>query len=98
MAKILIVGDNSYNNALLSACIEEDGHDEVLATSGQQALELIGQEAPATILLNVRMSEIDGLEVCRILKQHSEWQHIPVIKLTRPSTLFNKPSRSSIFL
>ncbi len=51
-------------------------------TSGAQALEAVDKEPPDMILLDIAMSEMDGFEVCRKLKESDEYSHIPVVFIT----------------
>jgi CheY-like chemotaxis protein len=68
--KILAIDDNSDNLATLVAVLEDLLPAATVVTSqrGPQGIELARQEQPDTILLDVVMPEMDGFEVCRILK------------------------------
>lgn len=79
-AKILVVDDNAENRALAQAVLEDEGYDVLLASSGAEALNRVEDEEPDCILLDVRMPELDGLEVCRRLR--SRGCDVPVVFLT----------------
>lgn len=76
---ILVVDDNHDNLRLLSEILSEH-HDKVrLAPNGERALATIRKAAPDLILLDIMMPDMDGFEVCRILKADQETTGIPVI-------------------
>lgn len=78
---ILIVDDVPNNIEILLGALERD-YDTQFATSGAEALELVKNELPDLILLDVMMPGIDGYEVCRRLKDTPATQNIPVIFVT----------------
>ncbi|MDD5184154.1 MAG: hybrid sensor histidine kinase/response regulator [Paludibacter sp.] len=81
-ATILIVDDNPQNLQLLGSIIYEKGYNVSVSSSGLHALESISQQAPDLILLDIQMPEMDGFEVCKILKSNSITKDIPIIFLT----------------
>lgn len=78
---ILVVDDTSANIEVLHAMLAPD-YEVLFATNGPQGLELALAASPDLILLDVRMPGMDGLEVCRRLKEEPATRHIPVIFLT----------------
>lgn len=76
---ILVIDDNSDNLRLLAAILEESQYKIRLAPNGERALATIHKEAPDLILLDVMMPDMDGFEVCRLLKADQETTGIPVI-------------------
>src|SRR5215467_6194822 len=81
-SKILIVDDEPFNIDLLEQQLEEFGYVTVSASNGQEALDKVAAEAPDLILLDVMMPVMDGLTVCRILKENDETRLIPIVILT----------------
>jgi len=81
---ILIVDDVINNIRLLDKMFEGVGYNTVFANSGKQALEIIeNQTTPIDlILLDLMMPEMDGIEVCTILKANPMYQDIPIIFIT----------------
>jgi PAS domain S-box-containing protein len=77
--EILIVDDTPENLHLLTAILADHGYRVRSASSGQAALLSVGAGAPDLILLDVRMPEMDGYEVCRQLKSAEPTRGIPVI-------------------
>ncbi len=81
-SRILVVDDTPANIQVLSSALKEKGYQVSVATSGRQALGIVGRVQPDLILLDVMMPEMDGLETCRHLKASPAWREIPVIFLT----------------
>lgn len=80
--KILIVDDNPSNIQLLGSILSSSGYEAEFATSGKDALEWVNTESFDIILLDIMMPEMDGYEVCNILKSNPKTKHIPVIFIT----------------
>lgn len=78
-ATILIVDDIKENLKLLSEILTENGYTVRPANSGELALTSAFIERPDLVLLDVRMPEVDGFEVCRRLKANASTADIPVI-------------------
>jgi len=57
---------------------------------GESALEAVDSEPPDIILLDIMMPEMDGYEVCRLLKSNSKTRSIPIIFLTAMSEVQDK--------
>lgn len=78
---ILIVDDTEENIDILVESLADE-YDMRIATSGKRALRVIEAEKPDLILLDVMMPEMDGYELCGILKSNPNTEDIPVIFLT----------------
>lgn len=78
-AKILIVDDVEINRYILKEIIEDMGDIPITAESGKMALELMAKEHPQLVLTDISMPEMDGYELCRILKKNEETKNIPVV-------------------
>lgn len=85
---ILVVDDNPDNLQLAASVLTQAMEcDLSFATSGPEALEVLGCLLPDLILLDVSMPDLDGYEVCRRIKSSPAMRSIPVIFLTaRTST------------
>ena len=81
-ATLLIVDDKPQNLRLVSDFLAEQGFELMLSRSGTQALEKVRMEPPDLVLLDLRMPEMDGFEVCRRLKADPDTSEIPVIFMT----------------
>jgi DNA-binding response OmpR family regulator len=81
-ATLLIVDDKPQNLRLISDFLAEQGFDLMLTRNSTQALEKARMARPDLVLLDVRMPEADGFEVCRQLKADPRTAEIPVIFMT----------------
>jgi len=86
-SKILVVDDDPDTREILDARLKACGYDVFLASDGFKALEIIRENRPDLILLDVMMPEIDGFTVCKFLKDKEETKDIPVIFLTAKDQL-----------
>lgn len=78
-AKILIIDDVEMNRDILEEIIKDMGCIPIMAESGKMALELMTKEYPQLVLTDISMPEMDGYELCRILKKNEETKNIPVV-------------------
>ncbi len=79
---ILVVDDSPNTLRMLTDAIEGAGMTVLVALDGEQALSLIERITPDVILMDAVMPGIDGFEICRRFKRHSELSHVPVIFMT----------------
>ena len=79
---ILIVDDTPNNLRLLSETLSEQGYEVQCAISGKLALMAVKNTLPDLILLDIKMPEMDGYEVCTALKGQPETAETPVIFLS----------------
>ena len=80
--KILIVDDIPENISALAIALESEGFDIRTAAGGEQALQLVHNDCPDLILLDIKMNGMDGFETCLALKKSDATKDIPVIFLT----------------
>lgn len=78
-AQVLIVDDLELNRNVLEAIVKDMGCRPVTAASGEEALALMKESGPELILTDIAMPEMDGYELCRILKRSERTKSIPVI-------------------
>lgn len=81
-SRILIVDDTPANIQILLGILKDKGYQLSVATSGQQALDVLEKSRPDLVLLDVMMPGIDGYETCRRIKASPKWHDLPVIFLT----------------
>ena len=86
-ARILLVDDEQSVQTLLSYPLRKDGYEVVQATDGRQALDRFREGAFDLVVLDLMMPRMDGLEVCRRLRQRSA---VPIIMLTARSEEIDK--------
>src|SRR5262245_64919674 len=82
MARVLIVDDDPDIQRLVSYNLSQAGFQVTTAIPGRTALESVQKYPPDLIILDVMLPDIDGLEVCRSLRQHDATRLIPIIMLT----------------
>lgn len=87
---LLIVDDHLDNVRSLAFLLSESGYRVRKATSGEIALETIQVAQPDLVLLDIRMPEMDGYEVCEQLKANADTRSIPVIFLSALSDADDK--------
>jgi CheY-like chemotaxis protein len=79
---VLVVDDNQENLELLQAYLEDMDCHTVPARDGLEALDIIADEAPDLILLDVMMPKMSGFEVCKRIKNDPKTGDIPIIMVT----------------
>lgn len=87
---ILIVDDVPENLELLFNMLTKHNHEVRRVLNGKQALKIAEIDAPDLILLDIRMPEIDGYEICEKLKSSPKTKDIPVIFLSALNDSFDK--------
>ncbi|MEM1395144.1 MAG: two-component system response regulator [Cyanobacteria bacterium P01_A01_bin.80] len=80
--KVLVVDDHAASRMTAVALLGMEGYEVIEAESGSTAVNLVAQKQPDLILLDVMMPEMDGFEVCQLLKQDEQTRLIPVIFIT----------------
>jgi DNA-binding response OmpR family regulator len=80
--KLLVVDDSPTYLEAVAELLREDGHDVVLARSGEEALNLLSVELVDGIILDLLMPGMSGLETCRRIRSSPAQRHIPVMMLT----------------
>lgn len=79
---ILVVDDEQDCTELLRYHLQKHGYHTVIASNGQEAVAAAQKKIPDAVLLDVMMPELDGWEVCRILRALPEGMSLPIIMLT----------------
>lgn len=84
MKKILIVDDQPQIRELVTVTLQVGDYQILVAATGRQAIKIAEAEHPALILLDVTLvsGDLDGLEVCRRLKNEATTADIPIVLLT----------------
>ncbi len=83
--KILIIDDEEHMCWALKKAMEKEGYQALTATSGNEGVNLLKEKGPSLVLLDLKMPEMDGMEVLKIIKEiHPK---IPVIMITAHGTI-----------
>jgi two-component system, sensor histidine kinase and response regulator len=94
--EILIVDDQPNNLRLLSTLLTTQGYSVRKAINGQMALLSVLTEMPDLILLDIRMPDMDGYEVCLELKSNPNTQKIPIVFISALDEVLDKIKAFSI--
>lgn len=79
---VLVVDDDAMNREVMEAFLSLDDYRVLLAHNAEQALQLIAQTPPHLIIMDVRMPDMDGFELCRRLKDDPATRPIPILLVT----------------
>ena len=80
--RLLAVDDSITYLQELGSQLRREGYDVVMASSGEEALELLAAQPVDGILLDLVMPGLSGQDTCKRIKQRAEWRDIPLIMLT----------------
>src|SRR5512133_2912191 len=84
MAKRVLVADDDKKTVdLVKLYLERDGYSVLTAHDGRRALAMARELRPDLVVLDIMMPELDGLDVCRLLRAES---NVPIILLTARTT------------
>src|SRR5262245_61780067 len=82
MERVLIVDDDPDIQRLVSYNLIQAGFQVMGAETGSAALDAVEKRPPDLIILDIMLPDLDGLEVCRAVRQRDSWRQIPIIMLT----------------
>src|SRR6187399_1393203 len=82
MERVLIVDDDPDIVRLVRYNLSHSGYEVQSAGTGREALELVQKQPPDLVVLDVMLPDVDGLEVCRTLRQQPSSRRIPILMLT----------------
>jgi twitching motility two-component system response regulator PilH len=82
VAKILIAEDSATSIELLKRALLPLGHTILVANDGQNAEEIIENEKPDLLILDIIMPKMNGFQLCRALRASPSHQNMPIIVIT----------------
>ncbi|HET6352845.1 MAG TPA: response regulator transcription factor [Streptomyces sp.] len=82
-ARILVAEDDARQAQVLRMYLESEGYSAIVVHDGRSAIDAVRRRQPDLLVLDVMMPNVDGLDVCRILRQEST---MPVLMLTARSS------------
>lgn len=88
--KILVVDDERDIRELVSMRLRGNGYEVMLARGGIDALEILKEDIPDLVLLDIVMPDMDGIEVCRRMKKIKYMAAVPVIFFSARASLQDK--------
>ena len=80
--KILIVEDNPQNMRLVEMILRDQDYSLLQATDGEKALDVVSQEIPDLIIMDIQLPGMNGLDVTRMLRKNTATSSIPIIGMT----------------
>lgn len=87
---IFIVDDNPNNLNLLAGILRDHGYGVRMANSGRRAVSTVRSHPPELVMLDIRMPEMDGYEVCEALKADPATSSIPIVFISALDDPFDK--------
>lgn len=107
--KILVADDSIASQRLFEMVLTREGYEVITIGSGAQVLDAVRDKRPDIALIDAIMPEVDGYQICKMLKENAEFRHLPVIMLAGryedfdrekgmnvvgTEAILNKPSKS----
>ncbi|AKU90641.1 response regulator [Vulgatibacter incomptus] len=84
--RIIIVDDDRDTREMLTLALAQAGFEVSQAANGLRLISILHVDRPDLILLDVMMSWIDGIDLCRSIKKNEEFRDIPVVFLSARNT------------
>ncbi|AFZ43901.1 multi-sensor hybrid histidine kinase [Halothece sp. PCC 7418] len=82
MPLILLAEDNEANVMTLTSYLEAKGYRLLVASNGEEAIQLANTNAPDVVVMDIQMPDLDGLEAIQQIRSASEIPNVPIIALT----------------
>jgi two-component system phosphate regulon response regulator PhoB len=79
---ILLVDDDVNTLGALGYILQRAGYHVEKATGGREALSKVAADCPRLVILDVRMPDLNGIEVCRSLRAAPDTEHLPILVLS----------------
>jgi twitching motility two-component system response regulator PilG len=87
---VMVVDDSPTVRKLISSKLEKCGHTVVCAADGMEALEHIKEVVPDLVLLDIMMPQMDGYQVCKMIRSNEPTKDVPVIMISGKDGFFDK--------
>ena len=82
MAKVMMVDDESITTRLLKVFLEDVGYKRFVTTNrSPEAMEMLLEERPDVLLLDLQMPVVDGFQILSEIREHPDLKHMPVLIL-----------------
>ena len=88
--KVMVIDDSKTIRRTAETLLKREGYDVVTATDGYESLSKIADERPDIIFIDIMMPRLDGYQTCALIKNNSQYRHIPVVMLSSKDGLFDK--------
>ena len=87
--RILAVDDDNDILDVIRIILEEEGYEVVTLANGKHVFDVVKENAPDLILLDVMLGGLDGRDICRALKEDDNYKTIPVVMISASHNLNN---------
>jgi len=87
---IMVVDDSQTVRNIMALIVHRLGHRAIRASSAMEGLALLTESVPDLIFLDVTWPGMDGLDVCKVIKNTRHTKHVPVIMLSGNDQVFDK--------
>jgi CheY-like chemotaxis protein len=81
-AQILLIEDNEASLTLMSYLLDCSGYKPIVARDGEEGIGVLASCVPDLIVSDLEMPKVDGYQVCRHVKAHSELRKVPILAVT----------------
>jgi twitching motility two-component system response regulator PilG len=87
---ILVVDDSATVRKLISSKLEKAGHNVVCAVDGVEAMSTLESVSPDLVLLDINMPNMDGYQVCKLIRAKESLSEVPVVMISGNDGFFDK--------
>lgn len=87
---IMVVDDSQTVRNIMALILHRAGYRSVRVESAMEALHTLSQLIPDLIFLDITLPGMDGLDVCKIIKENKATKHVPVVMLSGNDEVFDK--------
>lgn len=111
--KVLIADDGIASRLLFEKVLTNEGYDVITVDSGPEVIDRVKENQPDIALIDAVMPEVDGYQICEMLKNHPNFKHLPVIllggkhegfdrekgsRLVGDNAILDKPAKSNLII
>lgn len=86
----MVVDDSQTVRNIMAIIVHRLGHRAIRASSAMEGLALLTESVPDLIFLDITLPGMDGLDVCKVIKNTRHTKHVPVIMLSGNDQVFDK--------
>ena len=86
----MVVDDSQTVRNIMALIVHRLGHRAIRASSAMEGLALLTESVPDLIFLDITLPGMDGLDVCKVIKNTRHTKHVPVIMLSGNDQVFDK--------
>lgn len=87
---VLVVDDSPTVRKIVAITLERQGYRVLTAPGGMEGLAKLNEAIPDLILLDINMPQMDGYQLCKLIKSNGVTKHVPVVMLSGKGGFFNK--------